>query len=121
MKTQQLSLFAEDWPQLRKLMPETYAARYRSYLYSAAWQMIRAEVIARALGRCEINAPGCRIEANQAHHWTYAPYSLGRDGPEFVVAACDNCHEYLHSHPGALLHLQPHANDNQKKKIEDAA
>jgi hypothetical protein len=77
--------------------PARGAVKMRQYRYSRAeyqtpeWRALRASVIVRAGGRCEI----ChRAIAVQAHHRTYRYGTICP--PQYLVAICKACHEKVH-------------------------
>jgi 5-methylcytosine-specific restriction enzyme A len=39
-----------------------------SFRYDGAWRRVRARVLERDGGRCQIRGPGCRGEATEVHH-----------------------------------------------------
>lgn len=63
---------------------------YKSYLASAIWSRIRAEVLRRAGHKCFI----CKCAtATQVHHRSYDINTLlGKDLTN-LIAVCDQCHE----------------------------
>jgi hypothetical protein len=90
-------------------------ARYQAYLKSGAWQRLRLEIIARALGRCE----SCKIEiayqvkiydpASGEYHWgRWQPLENARvhhlrytrifhERPSDLQALCRRCHDRIHA------------------------
>lgn len=85
---------------------QTYAAwqlRYVQFLSSAAWQRMRVELFARALGQCE----RCNTNpAQQAHHECYQePFET--QCLDDLRALCVDCHEARHEEMRALDHQHP--------------
>lgn len=88
---------------------------------------VRAAVIARALGCCEVQAPGCDGRGTMFHHRLPRSHG-GRHTVENGLWCCSSCHAHIHGHPalsyqeGWLLrtpHSEPstdpgvsHAEDN---------
>ena len=64
----------------------------------------RAEVMARARGRCEVAGPGCTGAATDAHHRQTRRY--GPDCPCNLLALCSHCHHVnVHGQPEAARDL----------------
>lgn len=56
---------------------------------AAVWERVRAQVLERASGRCEV--PGCRIPTNQVHHVVKRSQG-GPHDPDNAVAVCPRHH-----------------------------
>lgn len=70
----------------------THGDEYRAFLRSAEWQEIKAEVIRRAGGRCQLCGSPHNLEA---HHRTYRADLA--DLSE-LVCLCRDCHATFHRH-----------------------
>ena len=78
----------------RKLLPEQPFPTYNDYLRSEAFGKVRAQVMARAGGACEM----CHdTPATEPHHLTYSNWRNGEvDVPDNLIAVCHECHCQLH-------------------------
>lgn len=66
-------------------------AAYARYMQSAEWQIVRAEVMRRARGRCAV----CGAAAQSVHHKVYhADLFKTRAGE--CEALCADCHKRAH-------------------------
>jgi 5-methylcytosine-specific restriction endonuclease McrA len=63
------------------------------YLKSDAWQRKRYVVLRRDNWRCVF----CGARATQVHHKRYAKYNIGKEPIDWLVSACNSCHEKQHS------------------------
>lgn len=73
-------------------------------------RLIREQVLARALYRCEARVcEWCEDRGLQCHHRLRRQHD-GPNTPENLVAVCPDCHAWIHGHPdqayrlGLLLH-----------------
>jgi 5-methylcytosine-specific restriction endonuclease McrA len=73
-------------------------------------RLLREQVLARALYRCEARCcDWCEDRGLQAHHRLRRQHS-GPNTLENLVAVCPDCHAWIHAHPdrayalGLLLH-----------------
>lgn len=67
------------------------AAEYATYLASDKWQELRASVMSRSQGQCEL----CEERsADDVHHLTYQ--SIGNEKLEELIAVCRECHSAIH-------------------------
>lgn len=55
-----------------------------------AWRKLRATVIERDQGLCQIQGPGCTVIATHADHVT-AKINGGPDTTDNTAAACEHC------------------------------
>lgn len=68
----------------------TWWSRYNEYLSSQEWALLRAMVIERDAGDCQLcGAPGVHV-----HHFTYV--RVTREALEDLVLLCVPCHEAMH-------------------------
>ena len=71
----------------------------------------REAVRRRSSGRCEVDAPGCRVVAVHMHHRLTRAQGGGHEA-ENLLLVCDSCHRYIHDQPeyayerGWLLHRE---------------
>ena len=68
---------------------------YSDYLMTEHWLSIRAAVIYRASGRCQLCSKEDRLHI---HHNSYQ--NLGQERPEDVIVLCQYCHEKFHDKAG---------------------
>lgn len=62
------------------------------------WRKVRAWVIDRAKGRCEVRADGCTGHADHVHHVVLRAQG-GADTPDNLLASCWRCHSFVHANP----------------------
>lgn len=65
-------------------------ASYKNYLASPRWQHIRAKILNRAKGICEVCL---KAKASQVHHRSYCLAAMLGKQLNFLVACCRPCHE----------------------------
>jgi hypothetical protein len=66
---------------------------YREYLRHPQFRAVRAIVMSRASGQCEV----CNIaRASEVHHLRYPPWGT-IDVPENLIAICHPCHCRIHN------------------------
>lgn len=69
--------------------------QYRRYLKTLHWKQIRAKVLQRANGRCEIcGYLPWKDGVLQVHHKTYE--NLGNEQLDDLVCVCPWCHMKIH-------------------------
>lgn len=66
---------------------------YSEYLRSDVWRRRARAVLQRDGWRCQAGLPGCRGDAEQAHHLTYK--RVGQEPLYDLVAVCVPCHEQI--------------------------
>lgn len=65
---------------------------YKDYLMSWAWGALRAQVLGRAGGVCEV----CGVDGTlHVHHQTYRRAG-GNERLEDLIALCPKCHKRVH-------------------------
>ena len=75
-----------------KFMTSKWNEHYKSYLSSRKWQSIKAGIVAKTNGMCEV----CKIrKIQEIHHLSYANVP-GNEMPEDLVAVCSACHRFQH-------------------------
>lgn len=69
--------------------------KQRSEVYRGRWQTIRKRILARDQYQCQINLPGCTLEATTVDHIT--PIAWGGEwyDPSNLRAACTFCNSNL--------------------------
>ena len=75
------------------MTPEQFWQLHDEYLATSFWHARRDAVLARDRHTCQAALAGCRGEASQAHHLTYAHW---RNEPLYdLIAVCRWCHERI--------------------------
>jgi 5-methylcytosine-specific restriction endonuclease McrA len=54
-----------------------------------AWRKIRAMVLARDHGQCQLRLAGCTVTATCVHH--VVGRAVSGDDPRFLLASCQSC------------------------------
>ena len=69
--------------------------KQRSEVYRGRWQTIRKRILIRDNHQCQINLPGCTLDATTVDHIT--PIAWGGEwyDPSNLRAACTNCNSTL--------------------------
>ena len=69
--------------------------KQRSEVYRGRWQTIRKRILQRDQHQCQINLPGCTLDATTVDHIT--PIAWGGEwyDPSNLRAACQHCNSNL--------------------------
>ena len=95
----------------RAAVRKSSGATMRSRKPTGPSEATREAVRRRSSGRCEVDAPGCRVVAVHMHHRLTRAQGGGHEA-ENLLLVCDSCHRYIHDQPeyayerGWLLHRE---------------
>lgn len=72
-------------------MTRTPNSSYRSQPLPKGWDKLRARILRRDGGACQLGHPGCTGTATEVDHVTPAARG-GNDDPSNLQSVCTNCH-----------------------------